>query len=101
MFVVSNLLIAVAKVLSVAINVYTWVIIISALLSWVNPDPYNPIVRTLRALTEPVLYRARRMFPFLYVSGLDLSPVVIILALQFLDYFLVNSLIQLGVRLAE
>ena len=54
MFVVGNLLMTVARLLQIVINLYTFVIIVAALLSWVNPDPYNPIVRTLRALTEPV-----------------------------------------------
>lgn len=64
-----------------------------------NPDPYNPIVRTLKALTEPVLWRVRRYLPFTYVNGLDLSPVVILLALQFLDYIIVRNLNYLSMLL--
>ena len=60
MFVVGNLLMTVARLLQIVINLYTFVIIVAALLSWVNPDPYNPIVRTLRALTEPIYYRIRK-----------------------------------------
>ncbi len=92
MYLLSNLISAVAYIIHNVIWLYTWVIIISALLSWVNPDPYNPIVRTLRALTEPVLWRVRRLMPFVYVNGIDLSPVVVIFALQFFDLVIVRSL---------
>ncbi len=97
MYFLSTLISATAYILHTVIWLYTWVIIISALLSWVNPDPYNPIVRTLRNLTEPVLWRVRRYLPFTYINGLDLSPVVIILALQFLDLVLIRSLNHLAV----
>ena len=76
-----------------------WVVIISALLTWVNPDPYNPIVRTLRNLTEPVFWRIRRWMPFLNVGGLDLSPVVVLLAIVFLKTFLVGNLYNLSFAL--
>jgi len=69
-------------------TVYTWVIIISALLSFVNPDPYNPIVKLIRDLTEPVYYRVRKMFPFVIVSGFDLSPLVVLFALNILTSIL-------------
>lgn len=92
MFVVYNILSAVATIIHTVIWLYTWVIIINAVLSWVRPDPYSPIVRTLNALTEPVLWRVRRLLPFTYINGLDLSPVVVLLALQFLDMVLVRSL---------
>ena len=75
MFVLGNILFAVARVLDTLLTLYFWVVIISALLTWVRPDPYNPVVRTLNALTEPVLYRIRKWLPFTYISGLDLSPV--------------------------
>lgn len=97
MFFISTILSGLGYILHTVIWLYTWVIIISALLSWVRPDPYNPIVRTLRALTEPVLWRVRRNLPFLYIGGLDLSPVALILALQFLDYVLVRFLSYLAV----
>ena len=97
MVILANLFSALASILHSVIWMYTWVIIISALLSWVRPDPYNPIVRTLRTLTEPVLWRVRRLLPFTYINGLDLSPVVVILALQFLDLFVVRSLAYLAV----
>lgn len=64
------------------LSLYTWVIIIRALLSWVNPDPYNPLVRMLVAVTEPVLRPLRRLLPPHRMGGLDLSPLVAILLLQ-------------------
>ncbi len=75
-----------------ALNIYFFIIIISAILSWVNPDPYNPIVMFLRKATEPVYYYIRKYMPFLNVGGLDLSPIVVILAIQFLQVALVGSL---------
>lgn len=66
------------------VDLYTWVIIIRALLSWVAPDPYNPIVRALAMLTEPVLRPFRRLVPPHRLGGVDLSPLLAVLALQFL-----------------
>ena len=91
-----NFVVGVAKVLDATLTIYFWVVIISALLSWVNPDPYNPIVRTLRTLTEPVFYRIRKWLPFTYFNGLDLSPVVLLLAIEFVRNFVVRSLYQLA-----
>ncbi|HEX7504867.1 MAG TPA: YggT family protein [Syntrophales bacterium] len=98
MFLVANLIEALAKILDVALSLYTWVIIIRALLSWVNPDPYNVIVQFLYRATEPVLRPIRRWIP-LRNFGIDLSPVIVILAIMFLQYFLVPSLIQLAFKL--
>jgi YggT family protein len=69
------------------ISLYKWVIIISALLSWVNPDPYNPIVQFLYRLTEPAYALVRRFIPTV-VGGMDLAPLIIIFALIFLENFL-------------
>ncbi|HCO12143.1 MAG TPA: YggT family protein [Desulfonauticus sp.] len=99
MFILSNLLQALASVIDTLLTLYFWVVIISALLSWVNPDPYNPIVRILHSLTEPVFYRVRKWLPFTYIGGLDLSPVVVLLVIQFLKVFLVKSLFQLSMSL--
>lgn len=92
---------ALAKVLGLALNLYMWIVIISALLSWVNPDPYNVIVRTLRNLTDPVFWRIRRALPFLNVGGIDLTPIVVILAIVFLETFLVGNLYVLANRLGS
>jgi len=98
MFVVSNFVLALARILELAINAYIWIIIARALLSWVSPDPYNPIVRFLYRITDPVLRQVRYRLPSL--GGLDLSPMVVILILYFLDWFLVSSLrdVALGLR---
>ncbi|SKA80427.1 YggT family protein [Paucidesulfovibrio gracilis DSM 16080] len=87
-----------AQLIHVVLFGYQLVVIVAALITWVNPDPYNPIVRTLRALTEPVFYRVRRWLPFVYVSGIDLSPVVVILVLGFLDYVIPGNLIRLAMH---
>ncbi|EPR42175.1 protein of unknown function YGGT [Desulfovibrio sp. X2] len=90
---------AIARILDLVLTLYLWVVIISALLSWVNPDPYNPIVRALRNMTEPVFYRIRRWVPFVVVGGIDLSPIVVILAIQFVKWFVVASLYTFAVRM--
>jgi YggT family protein len=99
MFVASNFLTAVARVLDFGLDIYWWIIIARAVLSWVNPDPYNPIVRFLYNATEPVLYRIRRTLPFAYAGGLDLSPLFVLAGIMFLQIFLVRSLLQLAVQM--
>ena len=98
MFIAANFITAVAEVISLILNFYMWVIIIRALISWVNPDPYNPIVQFLYKITEPVLNPFRRVLP-VYNMGIDLSPLIVILILIFLRSFLVSSLYQLAQRL--
>ena len=92
MFVLSNFLFAAASVLGMIITLYIYVIIGRAIISWVNPDPYNPIVRFLYNVTEPVLYRVRRTFPFSYAGGIDFSPLIVLFGLYFLQMFLVRSI---------
>ncbi len=99
MFVLRHLLEAVASILDLGLNIYMWVIIARALLSWVNPDPYNPIVRFLYNITEPVLGYIRRRLPLVF-GGLDLSPLLVILAIVFLRQFLVATLVDLAFRLS-
>ncbi|MBI5198568.1 MAG: YggT family protein [Nitrospirae bacterium] len=98
MFIVSNLIKAIATILDLALTVYMWIIIIAALISWVSPDPYNPIVRFLYRATEPVLRRIRRVIP---VSGLgiDVSPMIAILGILFLKYFIIPTLVELAYRI--
>jgi YggT family protein len=98
MFILANFIAAVAKVLDFGLNVYLWLIIIRAVLSWVNPDPYNPIVRFLNRATDPLLDWIRRRLPVVY-GGLDLSPMIAILAIYFLQYFLVASLHEAARRI--
>jgi YggT family protein len=98
MFVISNLLLALAKILHLLLTFYMWIIIARAILSWVNPDPYNPIVRFLYNATEPVLYGIRRRVP-VFFGGIDFSPMIAILIIMFLDNFLVPSLTGLALRM--
>jgi YggT family protein len=98
MLVLANLLIAAGQALGLALDIYMWVIIIRALLSWVNPDPFNPMVRLLGRLTDPVLDPIRRLVPTKSL-GLDLSPLIAVLAIVFAKQFLAASLVEYGYRL--
>ncbi len=98
MFVLANLIMAIAKILSIILSIYMWVIIIRAVISWVNPDPFNPIVRILYQITEPVLWRIRKILP-LQFGGIDFSPILLVLVIIFLQQFLVNSLVELAIHL--
>jgi YggT family protein len=91
MVVIANLLNALATVLDLVLWAYVWVLVARALVSWVNPDPYNPIVQALYKLTEPVLYPIRRMMGG-YGLGIDFSPMVVILIIYFLQIFLIRTL---------
>ena len=95
MFMLSNFLFALAKLVDFALSAYMWIIIGRAILSWVNPDPYNPIVRFLHEVTEPVLARIRRIVPA-FAGGIDFSPMIVILAIIFLQSFLVPTLKQMA-----
>ncbi len=88
--------VALAQVLDAVLQVYTWVVILAVVLSWVNADPYNPIVQAIRSVTEPVFRWVRRRVPFAVVGMLDLSPLFVLLAVQFLKVFLVGSLYRMG-----
>jgi len=95
MIVFSTLIEALASILHTVINIYIWVVIISALLSFVRPDPYNPIVQILYRLTNPVYAFIRKYIPTL-IGGIDLAPLIVILALQFLDMFAIRLLFALA-----
>lgn len=95
MFVFGNVILGIAKVLGVVLNIYMWVIIIRALLSWVNPDPYNPIVQFLTRITEPVLRPLRKLVP-VYRLGIDPSPLIAILIIYFLEIAVVDTLVRIG-----
>ncbi|MDR2604862.1 MAG: YggT family protein [Desulfovibrio sp.] len=86
---------AVDFVVSSLINLYFFVVLGACIVSWVNPDPYNPIVRVLRQLTEPALWRIRKWMPFTFIGGLDLSPVVLLLGLQVLQMLISGILWQI------
>jgi YggT family protein len=98
MFVLGNFLGAIAGVLDIVLTIYMWIVIISALISWVNPDPYNPIVRFLFSVTEPVFATVRRVLPFPYM-GIDFSPLIVLLVIIFLQQFLVRTLHQVAMNL--
>jgi YggT family protein len=95
MFILGNFIAALAHVLDIALTAYMWIIVIRAVLSWVNPDPYNPIVRLLYQVTEPVMARVRGWIP-IRGMGIDFSPLIILLAIVFLQRFLVPSLLELS-----
>jgi YggT family protein len=98
MFVFANLLNAIAFLLDSLLTIYTYVIIARAIISWVNPDPYNPLVNFLHRVTEPVLAPIRRSLPDL--GGLDISPILVFLAILFAQKFLVRSLFDLAASLS-
>jgi YggT family protein len=98
MFVLTNLILTLARALELLFWAYFWVVVARAVLSWVNPDPFNPLVRFLYRVTEPVLRPVRRRLPTLGL-GLDLSPMVVLLALYVLESFLVGSLRDLALSL--
>ena len=98
MFIFANLIGAVATLINFILSAYTWIVIGRVIISWVNADPHNPIVRFLYEATEPVLRHIRRYVPILG-GGLDLSPMVLILAIIFLQNFLVPTLRQLAMSM--
>ncbi|MDY0374373.1 MAG: YggT family protein [Desulfobacterium sp.] len=99
MFIMGNFFRAIAVVLDWGLSLFMWIIIARAVLSWVNPDPYNAIVRFITNVTEPVLYQIRRRIPF-NLGGLDISPVIAIMIVIFLQTFVVGSLHTLAYNLS-
>ena len=97
MFMFGNFILAIAKLINFALSAYIWIVIGRAVISWVNADPYNPIVRFLVRVTDPILLRIRRYVPSM--GGIDLSPMILILAIVFLQSFLVPTLRQIGMSL--
>ncbi len=94
MFVVSNFIAAIAQLVNFVLTAYMWIIVARAVLSWVNPDPYNPIVQFLYRVTEPPLSRIRQYLPAM--GGIDFSPMILIMAVIFLQSFLVPTLMQMA-----
>lgn len=97
MFVFANLLDAFTRILDIGLTIYVYILIVRALISWVNPDPYNPIVRFLYQATEPLLGRIRRFLPFM--GGIDISPLIAIFAIYFFKWFIVSTLMDIVLRL--
>ncbi|MDO8721791.1 MAG: YggT family protein [Syntrophales bacterium] len=99
MFIMGNFVTALVKIIDMGLTLYMWIIVARALISWVNPDPYNPIVMFLYRATEPVMEPIRRWLP-LRGLGIDISPIIVIAAIVFLQSFLLKSLIELAYHLS-
>lgn len=98
MFIAGNVLEGIATILGWLLEIYMWVIIIRALISWVNPDPWNPIVQFLQRVTDPVLYQIRKRLG-MGSMGFDFSPIIAILLIWFLQIAVVGSLKDLAIRM--
>ncbi len=99
MFVLANLISAVAQILSTVLVALQWLIIIWAVLSWVSPDPNNPLVQTINKLAEPVIYPIRRILPFYLKFGVDISPFIALLIIFFLQRFLIRTMFEWATRI--
>ena len=99
MFVLGNACQAIAKILDKVLWLYTIVIMVTVLISWVSPYPFNPIVRFLRSVTEPLFAWVRQRLPFAVIGMIDLSPLIVLLSIQLLQMIVVRSLFEFGVRL--
>lgn len=97
MFILGNLIIALANIFDIILTIYSFIVIAAALISWVNPDPYNPIVRFLYRATEPVLRPIRKLVPLRL--PIDISPLILLLLIYFSRNFLIQSLLELGYRI--
>ncbi|MFH0800456.1 MAG: YggT family protein [Pseudomonadota bacterium] len=97
MSVLGYLIIALAKVVGLVINIYTMIVVVAALISWVNPDPYNPIVRILFGLTEPAFRFVRRILPAALLRiRIDISPIIVLILLVILDTVVGGILLDIG-----
>lgn len=95
MFVLQNFMVAAAGILDFLFTAYMWLVIGRAVISWVSADPYNPVVRFVYDVTEPALRRIRQILP-ISMGGIDFSPMILIMAIMFLQSFLVPTLRQLA-----
>ncbi len=98
MFILGNLLLSIARLLDIIITLLYWIIIIRALISWVNPDPFNPIVQFLQRTTDPILTPIRRVFRMQFWA-VDISPIIAVLVLLFIQSFIVRTLTDMALRL--
>ena len=98
MFVLANFLLGLAKVIDMLLWFYMWLIIARVIVSWVNADPYNHIVRAIVSATDPVLSRIRRSLP-VFAGGIDFSPIIVFAGIYFLQIFLVQSMTDLALRM--
>lgn len=97
MFVLGNFFVALGYVVQGALGIYMWIVIARVIVSWVNADPYNQIVMIIKSVTDPVMIPVQRRMPPL--GGLDFSPIVVLLAITFMQVFIGNSLVQIGYSL--
>ncbi len=96
MFILSNFFLAFAKIVDVLLTMAYWLVLIRALISWVNPDPFNPIVQFLHRATEPLLNPIRRLLPMMPI---DISPIIVFLIIVFMKEFVVSTLVDIGLRM--
>ncbi len=97
MFIIGNFLIAIGSIFDILLTIYSFIVIAAALITWVRPDPYNPIVRFLYGVTEPVLRPIRKLLPL--KIPIDISPLILLIIIYFLQKFLIFSIIELGYRI--
>ena len=97
MFLIGNFFLTIGKLIDFLLGLYIWVIIINALLSWFNPDPYNKFIQFIYNISEPALRPIRRMLPA--NMGVDISPVIVIVILYFLKSYIARTIIDFGVRM--
>jgi YggT family protein len=98
MFILANILSAVATILAEVLRIYSWVVMIAVLIQWVRPDPFNPIVQFLRSVTEPVFAWIRRRVPFAVAGMLDLSPMILLMVMWLIQLGVIPSLFDLAAR---
>jgi YggT family protein len=91
-----TVIVGIANIINLAFQIYILIVIARAVISWVNPDPYNPIVRFLHSATDPVLYRLRNLLPFLRAGAFDFSPIVLLILLSVVQQIVVSFLMQLA-----
>lgn len=101
MFILANFLAALAQVIDIVLTIFYWLILVRALVSWVNPDPFNPVVQFLYKTTEPILAPIRRALPLSFRFGIDISPIIAFLAIMFLKSFVVSTLIGIAMRVSQ
>ncbi len=103
MFILANFLDAFSRIISIFFTIYTYVIIARVFSSWVGANPYNPIVKTLYYLTEPVLKKIRKIIPYVPIGGgyVDLSPLILLILVNFLDFFISKTLFDISLRLRQ
>ena len=99
MFILANFIFAAAHILNILFTILYWLILIRALISWVNPDPSNPIVQFLYKTTEPILEPIRKRLPLNFRFGIDISPIIVFFSIIFLKSFLIKTLLDFGARL--